>query len=133
MHLDRVITVRLSTPGTRDAVGRWVPGPSTDHRVWTTRLSGPAERILESEGTRGEREARWIVRWFRELAERDPGEAPVEVLAEGTRSAGESDAVSRFIVTEIDEVDGAAVMAGEVRALRARRRWLRITAVEQKS
>ena len=121
MQLDRVIVVRLIAPGTRNEVGRWVPGPATDHRVWATRVSGPAIRELEPEGTRGERETRWIVRWFAAIAERDPGAEPVEVLAEGTRS----------IVTEIEEVDGRAVMAGEVRTLRARRRWLRLTGVEQ--
>ena len=63
MAFDRIATFHISAPGTRDDHGEYIPGPVTDHRIWTD-IEDFGETEVEVAGTfRIVRAARFIVRW----------------------------------------------------------------------
>lgn len=121
MPLDRPATVRIYAEGTRES-GEYVPGPSTDYRVWLTRIESTGQRAAESEGARQIRTASYRLRWFRELADADLGLSP-ELLVDGLT----------MLITSVAETDNRDHRAEVARAVRDRRRWLAVDAIESET
>ena len=119
MALDRPATVRLKSAGRRNEHGEFVPGATTDHRVWATQIESTAARELEPEGSRQERIGRYRLRWFRALAEADVALSH-ELVVDGMT----------FLITSVAETDNRDQRADLSRAVRARRRGLAVEGVE---
>ena len=122
MPLDRPATVRIYAEGTRNQHGEFVRGPSTDYRVWLTRIESTGQRAAESEGARQIRTASYRLRWFRELADADVARSH-ELLVDGLT----------MIITSVSETDNRDHRAEVARAVRDRRRWLAVEATESTS
>ncbi len=69
MPADRIITVTVSTEGTRDNQGNYVPGQVTAVGVWASRRDRSAEDIEQEGGTRDETRRDWRIRWDSRIAD----------------------------------------------------------------
>ena len=106
MPLDRLITVVVRAPMTRDEHGEIVPGAEiANSRRWADLVDNSVARVLETGGARGDADRVYRVRYFAILANARPVNVKVT-----------DDAGSVFTVTEISEETG--------RNSETRRRWL---------
>ena len=63
MPLDRRITITIIGEGMRNEYGEFVPGATTNHRVWATTFDKSLEDIEGEGGVRNERRRDWRIRW----------------------------------------------------------------------
>ena len=68
MPADRRITVNVSTEGSRNEHGEFVPGTVTAIAAWALRRDVSQERKIERQGTRTETSRDWRVRWDARIA-----------------------------------------------------------------
>ena len=68
MPADRRITVNVSTEGSRNEHGEFVPGTVTAIAAWALRRDVSQERKIERQGTRTETLRDWRVRWDSRIA-----------------------------------------------------------------
>ena len=69
MPLDRRITVNIQAEGTRDDQGDFIPGPTTSHDVWATRMDRTQSDIEQEGGTLANIRRDYRVRWFANLSD----------------------------------------------------------------
>ena len=123
MRLDRRATIKLYT-GHRSDFGEWVRELASSHTVWLGLDTGPTprhgqtgtRRELEPEGARTENVSEFIVRWFEALASADLANDHIVEMNGQT-----------WKIVEREEDLGSESRGP------ARRRWLRLTCVEQRS
>ena len=72
MALDRLITIAIERPGSRNDYGEFVPGTPHTRRAWATRKDVDLEKTIAEGGTRTEGRRNWRVRWYAELAQALP-------------------------------------------------------------
>ena len=108
MPLDRLITIHVEEPGSRDEDGRFVPGPVIDSTVWATRFDQTLEDIEESGGNREQATRAWRIRWRRDVA---------DTVASRLRVS--DDGLTFETVNVIEETDDG----------RTRRRWMLIEGI----
>lgn len=103
MALDRLITIAIEGPGSRNDYGEFVPGTPHTRRTWATRTDLDLEKTIAEGGTRTEGRRNWRVRWYAELAGALPD-----------------------TVTVTDELDRVWQVVGVVEVENRRRRFLDI-------
>ena len=119
MALDRPATLTIPAPGTRNQFGEFVPGAATEYRVWLTRIDAPADRESNPEGLRTAQIGRFRTRWFAALASFD-------VSLNGSISI---DGEGEWRLTGVDETNTGDTRTDAERTVRARRRFLTLTAI----
>ena len=72
MALDRVVTLHLEAEGTRDEDGNYIPGPTTDVRVWAQLVDGGESDSLTSGGVIVVRRAVVTIRWRADVIDTPP-------------------------------------------------------------
>ena len=110
MPIDRLITVTITGPSDYNQAGQFVPGTATAYRRWASLVDTSVERLLLQGGSRGEEDAIFRVRYFKDLAD----------AAIGNVTVVDADGFS-FTVSGISEVTG--------RDARTRRRWLEVECI----
>lgn len=113
---------RIKAPGTRNDYREFVPGVTTDYRVWATRIESTAARELELDGSRQERIGRYRLRWFGALAEANLALSH-ELVVDGVTCA----------ITFVAETDNRDQRSDVSRAVHSRCRWLAVEGMETTS
>ena len=110
MPVDRLITVSVEQPGSRNMYGEYVEGETAEHRVWAGRFDRDLEDIESEGGTRNETRRDWRIRWRADIAN------VTDLTTVSVVDGGQT-----FNVQNLQEETG--------RDGRTRRRWLRISGV----
>ena len=91
-ELDRLITLNIEVPGSRNEHGEYVDGPVTAYRVWAFTDSSLNDIDLGAEGFRLSNTRRYRIRWRQDVAT-----TPVAML----QIVDETGRV--YVVTELEE------------------------------